>query len=86
MSRNEESRLPMLAALWDGLAAGRAGKSFHRRFSPELERLRDFQRTFPQECPGGRIRALESKIIQAIREEFPREEILRLRARLNRSN
>lgn len=86
MSGDKGHRLLMLAKVWDELAARHSRQSFEKRFFPDLERLENFRKDFAGDCPDGGVRALERKIIQAIKEEFPRDEVHRLRARLNRSN
>ena len=76
----------MLAALWDELAASHSRQPFEKEFFPDLERLRAFQKTFPEEFPTAMMEALERRVIHAIQERFSKSQILQLRARLNSSN
>ncbi|MDB6133053.1 MAG: hypothetical protein JWM59_1296 [Verrucomicrobiales bacterium] len=78
--------LPVLALLWDELAGSHNCGSFRQEFRPELEHLDRFRKDYPEIPAKLLISLLEKKVIDAIRERFPREGILALRARLNRSN
>lgn len=82
----EDTRLCMLAFLWDELAGGHNDWMFRQGFQAHLEYLSRFQNEFPEVSPAVMITLLERKVMHVFKEKFLRKRIQALRARLNSSN
>ncbi|MDB6135720.1 MAG: hypothetical protein JWM59_3963 [Verrucomicrobiales bacterium] len=79
-------KLRMMVFLWDELARAGSAAPFHEQFMEELDALRRFRESFPQGDPAPLANLLEAKVMREFRLRFSRQEIQRLRARLNRMN